>query len=113
LRRGVSAESRSPGIKFDADTSFLYGARAGVKVLSLAIELEYFQAAHNLFTSGVSVPAWNDRQVDYNHLGVNVRWIIRPPVIHPYLWPATVYPRTSRTSARTETAGSTSARAWS
>ncbi len=87
LEGGVSRQKASfSGIKFDTDTSFLFGARAGVKVLSLAIELEYFQAAHNLFTSGIGVPAWNDRHVDYNHLGVNVRWTILPlPVIHPYL----------------------------
>lgn len=87
LEGGVSRQKASvSGVAFDADTSFLYGVRAGVRVLSLAIELEYFQAAHNLFTSGVSVPAWNDREVDYNHLGLNVRWTILPlPVIHPYL----------------------------
>jgi opacity protein-like surface antigen len=87
LQGGVSRQKASlSGIKFDADTSFLYGARAGVKFLSLAVELNYFQAAHNLFTSGVSVPAWNDREVDTNYLGVNVRWTILPlPVIHPYL----------------------------
>jgi opacity protein-like surface antigen len=87
LQGGVSRQKASlSGLSFDADSSFLYGARAGVKVLSLAIELEYFQAAHNLFTSGIAVPAWNDRHVDYNHLGVNVRWTILPlPVVHPYL----------------------------
>ena len=87
IEGGVSRQKASvSGIHFDTDTSFLYGARAGVRILSFAVEVEYFQAAHNLFTSGFGVPAFNDRHVDYSHLGVNARWVLLPlPVIHPYL----------------------------
>jgi opacity protein-like surface antigen len=87
LQGGVSRQKASlSGISFDADTSFLYGVRAGVRVLSLAVELNYFQAAHNLTTGGLMVPTWSDREVDYSYLGVNVRWIILPlPIVNPYL----------------------------
>ncbi len=87
LQGGVSRQKASlSGITFDADTSFLYGVRAGVRILSLAVELNYFQAAHNLTTGGVMVPTWSDREVDYSYLGVNVRWTILPlPVVNPYL----------------------------
>jgi opacity protein-like surface antigen len=87
LQGGLSRQKASlSGITFDADTSFLYGVRAGVKILSLAVELNYFQAAHNLMQSGLSLPDWGDREIDYSYLGVNVRWIILPlPIINPYL----------------------------
>jgi opacity protein-like surface antigen len=87
LQGGVSRQKASlSGITFDPDTSFLYGVRAGVRVLSIAVELNYFQAAHNLTTGGVMVPTWSDRKVDYSYLGVNVRWMILPlPIINPYL----------------------------
>jgi opacity protein-like surface antigen len=87
LQGGLSRQKASlSGITFDADTSFMYGVRAGVNVLSFAVELNYFQAAHNLVQSGLSVPAWTDREVDYSYLGINVRWIILPlPIVHPYL----------------------------
>ncbi len=87
LQGGVSRQKASvSGIKFDADSSFLYGVRAGVTILSLAVELNYFQAAHNLFTGSLALPGWNDREIDYNYLGVNVRWNILPlPVVHPFL----------------------------
>ena len=87
IQGGVSRQKASvSGVKFDADSSFLYGVRAGVRVMTLAVELNYFQAAHNLFTGSLALPGWNDREVDYNYLGVNVRWTILPlPVIHPFL----------------------------
>jgi hypothetical protein len=87
VQGGVSRQKASvSGISFDSDTTFLYGVRAGVKVMTLAFELSYFQAAHDLFTSGLGVPAWNDREVDYSYIGANVRWTILPlPVVHPYL----------------------------
>lgn len=87
IQGGVSRQKADvSGIKFDADSSFLYGVRAGVRITTLAVELNYFQAAHNLFTGSLGVPGWNDREIDYSYLGVNVRWTILPlPVIHPFL----------------------------
>lgn len=87
LQGGLSRQKASlSGITFDPDTTFLYGVRAGVRVLSLAVELNYFQAAHNLTTGGIMVPTWSDREIDYSYLGVNVRWMILPlPIVNPYL----------------------------
>lgn len=87
VQGGVSRQKASlTGITFDPDTSFLYGVRAGVNILSFAVELNYFQAAHNLMTEAGAFSAWNEREVDYCYLGFNVRWTVLPlPVIHPYL----------------------------
>ncbi len=85
-RRLAAEGQRLRGSSSTPTRSFLYGVRAGVKVMTLAVELNYFQAAHNLFTAtSLALPGWNDREVDYSYLGVNVRWTILPlPVIHPY-----------------------------
>ena len=72
-------------ITFSTDTSFLYGIKAGAKFMMFAVELNYFQAAHNLDANDISVPMWQDRKVDYSYLGANVRWIVSIHVDQPYL----------------------------
>jgi opacity protein-like surface antigen len=72
-------------ITFSTDTSFLYGIKAGAKFMMFAVELNYFQAAHNLDANDISVPMWQDRKVDYSYLGANVRWIVSILVVQPYL----------------------------
>jgi len=86
LQGGISRQKAGfSDIKFNTDTSFLYGAKAGVKFMMFAVELNYFQAAHNLDSTDISVPMWRDRKVDYSYLGVNLRWIFPILVVQPYL----------------------------
>jgi opacity protein-like surface antigen len=86
LQGGISRQKAGfSDIKFNTDTSFLYGAKAGVKFMMFAVELNYFQAAHNLDPKDISVPMWQDRKVDYSYLGVNLRWIFPILVVQPYL----------------------------
>jgi len=86
LQGGLSMQkAKFSDITFNTDASFLYGAKAGVKFMMLAVELNYFQAAHNLDPKDISVPMWRDRKVDYSYLGANVRWIFPILVVQPYL----------------------------
>jgi opacity protein-like surface antigen len=73
------------GIDFNSDTSFIYGLRAGVRFLMLALELNYFQAAHNLSLNGDLLASWNNRQVDYSFIGLNLKYIFSVLMLHPYL----------------------------
>ncbi|HHF51206.1 MAG: porin family protein [Candidatus Aminicenantes bacterium] len=73
------------GVELTADTTFLYGLRLGVKIAMVGIELNYFQAAHNLDLEEVALFGWNEREVDYNYLGLNLKWFFPIVFIHPYL----------------------------
>lgn len=86
LQGGVSKQkAKLSDIEFNADTSFLYGLKGGVKIATMALELSYFQAAHNLTSEGVSIDSWRNRAVDYNYLGANLKWIFPLLVVQPYL----------------------------
>lgn len=71
-------------VKFDSDSSFLYGARIGVKFMMFAIEANYFQTAHNLIVKELVAFEWDGVQVDYNYLGINGRVYIPLVIVHPY-----------------------------
>jgi opacity protein-like surface antigen len=86
LQGGFSMQkAKFSNMTFNTDTSFLYGAKAGMKFMMFAVELNYLQAAHNLDSTDISVPMWRDRKVDYSYLGANVRWIFPILVVQPYL----------------------------
>jgi opacity protein-like surface antigen len=69
-------------IEFNSDTAFLYGIRAGFRILFFVIEGNYFQAAHNISIADID---WSGRKVDYNHLGLSLRLLLPLPFINPYL----------------------------
>jgi opacity protein-like surface antigen len=71
-------------VKFDSDSSFLYGARIGVKFMMFAIEANFFQAAHNLVVKELVAFDWDGVEVDYNYLGINARVYIPLILVHPY-----------------------------
>jgi opacity protein-like surface antigen len=72
-------------VKFESDSSFLYGARIGVKFMMFALEANYFQAAHNLVAEELVAFDWGGVEVDYNYLGINLRVYIPLIVVHPYV----------------------------
>ncbi len=85
---GASSQKMSfEGVDFDRNTTFVYGLRAGVKVLMVAAELQFLQAAHNLSTDSPLAPLrdWNDRRVRWNYYGLNVRILLPFPIVSPYL----------------------------
>lgn len=69
-------------LEFDRDTAFLYGLRAGFRVLFFVIEGNYFQAAHNISVADFDL---DDRKIDYNHLGLSLRLFLPFPLVNPYL----------------------------
>jgi opacity protein-like surface antigen len=71
-------------IEFSTDTTYLYGIFAGIRFSSLALELNYFQAAHDLELKELIDP-WAERTIDYNHIGVNLKVFLPIPLLNPYL----------------------------
>lgn len=71
-------------VNFESDSSFLYGARIGVKFMMFAVEVNYFQAAHNLVVKELVAFNWDGVEVDYHYLGINARVYIPLIVVHPY-----------------------------
>ncbi len=82
---GLSVQKPSlDEIEVSTDTTYLYGLYAGVKFAGLALELNYFQAAHDLELKELIDP-WADREMDYSFVGVNLKVFIPVPIISPYL----------------------------
>lgn len=71
-------------IDFDRDTTFLYGARAGIRILTFVIDGNFYQAAHNIGISDIG-DLLDSREINYNYLGVNLRFFLPFPVVNPYL----------------------------
>jgi len=70
----IGSSMQKPSIKdieFSTDTSFLYGARAGIRFMNITVEANYFQAAHNLVTEDLE---WGEREIDYNYIGMNLKY---------------------------------------
>ena len=86
LDGGVSSQKLSlEDVKFDRDTSFVYGLRLGFNVLFLAVEGQYFQVSHDMVISDFPEIGWGDRSVDYNYLGLNGKLFLPIPFVRPYL----------------------------
>lgn len=86
IQAGYSAQKPSlKNVEFNTDTTFLYGMRAGLKIMMIAVEINYFQAAHNLDMAELIALDWGGRQVDYNFIGLNLKYFFPFFLIHPYL----------------------------
>lgn len=86
LQGGMSSQSaKLDGLSFDRDQRFLYGARAGVNILALALEVQWFQAAHNLDFQDITPEMWKNRELDYSHLGLCAKFFLPMPFLQPYL----------------------------
>jgi len=86
FQAGFSAQKPSlEGIEFNTNTKFLYGLRAGARFLMVALEANYFQAVHNLELKDLLLLNWQGRQVDYNFVGLNLKYIFSLLMVHPYL----------------------------
>lgn len=83
---GYSAQKPSlTDIEFSLDTTFLYGLRAGMKAWMFAVEVNYFQAAHNLELKELVTFSWGGKQVDYNYIGLNGKLFFPLAFFHPYV----------------------------
>jgi opacity protein-like surface antigen len=83
--RGFEPQRRFRQFRFNTDTSFVYGLRAGVRVLMLAAELSYVQAAHNLDPKGGFLPSWKDRTVDWSLIALNAKLRFPILILAPYI----------------------------
>lgn len=83
---GTSAQSPSAdNITFDTDTTFVYGLRAGVRILMLGLELNYFRAAHNILIGSGTLINWDGQVNDYSYIGVNAKLFFPLFILLPYL----------------------------
>lgn len=86
LQGGLSLQKPSlEGVDFGTDATFLYGLQAGVKLLMFVVELQYFQAAHDISLGEMVLPDWAGRSVDYSHVGVTLKYLFSLVMVHPYL----------------------------
>ncbi len=83
---GYSAQKPSfKNIEFTTNTTFVYGLRAGIRFLMLALEVNYFSAMHNLEVTDFLVLDWNGRENDYSYIGINLKTQMSIAFVHPYL----------------------------
>jgi hypothetical protein len=73
------------GVNFESDSSFLYGARLGVKFMAFAIEGCFSQVSHGLVLTDLLAFDWSGVQVEYNYLGINGKLFIPLVIVHPYV----------------------------
>lgn len=86
LDGGVSSQHLDlDDIEFDRDTTFVYGIKAGIRVLFLGLEAQYFQASHNINVQEFPDFGWADRSVNYNYAGINGKIFLPVPIVSPYL----------------------------
>jgi hypothetical protein len=72
-------------LKFDKDSSFLYGAQVGLRVLSFAVEGQFFRADHSLLSDNPGLSLYDGRGMDYYYLGVHAKIGFPLPLLFPYL----------------------------
>jgi len=83
---GYSAQKPSfKDVTFTTDTTFVYGLRAGIRFLMLALEVNYFAAMHNLQVTDFLVLDWNGKTNDYSYIGLNLKYLFSIAIVHPYL----------------------------
>ncbi len=83
---GTSAQSPSAeNVQFDTDTTFVYGLRAGVRILMVGVELNYFRAAHNIQVGGGTLINWDQKVNDYSYIGVNGKLYFPLLMLQPFI----------------------------
>jgi len=83
---GYSAQTPEfQNVQFTTDTTFVYGLRAGLRLLTFSVELMYFQAAHNINVGGGTLIDWNGKINDYSYIGVNAKLYFPLLFLNPYI----------------------------
>jgi opacity protein-like surface antigen len=84
---GISSQTPSfQNVQFDTNTKFVYGLRGGLRILMLALEVNYFTVSHNINQLGnFLLFNWKDKVNDYSYLGLNLKWVFSLAIFHPYL----------------------------
>ncbi|MCP2604850.1 porin family protein [Candidatus Aminicenantes bacterium AH-873-B07] len=85
IQSGVSLQKPSfSDIEFNTDTTFLMGLNGGFRLGGFGLELNYFQAAHNLEPVDILAFDWGKRELDFSYVGGNFKIGIPFPLIFPY-----------------------------
>jgi opacity protein-like surface antigen len=85
VRGGRSSQDVQGGdIKFDQDSSFLYGGQVGFKLLSFAVEGQFYRAGHDLITADSRFTKAS-QILDYHYLGVSGKLGFPLVVVFPYI----------------------------
>ncbi len=83
---GMSSQTpQFQNIQFTTDTTFVYGVRFGVRLLTFALEATYFQAAHNILVGGGSLIDWNNKVNDYSYIGADAKLFFPLLFLQPYI----------------------------
>jgi hypothetical protein len=83
---GYSAQKPSfQNVEFTTDTTWVYGLRAGIRFLMLALEVNYFAAMHDLQVTDFLLLDWNGKANDYSYIGLNLKYLFSIAFIHPFL----------------------------
>lgn len=86
LQGGFSAQKPSlKDVEFNTDTTYLYGLQAGVRFMMVGLELNYFQAAHNMELADIVGFDWGGRDIDYSYIGLNLKYFFPLTMLHPYI----------------------------
>jgi len=86
IQGGYSAQKiQFRDIDFDTNSSFLYGIRVGLKVMTFGLEANYFQVAHNIEFKELVTLDWGERKVDYSYVGLNFKIFFPVVLINPYV----------------------------
>jgi hypothetical protein len=88
---GVEAGSSAPNftlrsltdVDFEGTRSFLYGAKAGLKFLFLAVEGNVLTSSHDI-TSIIGTP-WEATGVGFTYWGINGKLFLPIPIVQPYI----------------------------
>ncbi len=83
---GASVQTPSAvSFEFDTDTTFVYGLRAGLRVLMVGVELNYFQAAHNIIVGGPGLADWDQKINSYSYVGLNGKIYFPILMLQPFI----------------------------
>jgi hypothetical protein len=67
------------GIRFEGNSAFQWGAKAGIKLLMFAIEGNYLSSSHSL-----NPALWGDKGLSISYLGINGKIFFPILVVQPY-----------------------------
>ncbi|MHB8053863.1 MAG: outer membrane beta-barrel protein [Candidatus Aminicenantales bacterium] len=83
---GISTQKLSfEDVRFDTDTTFLYGLRLGIQVVMFALELNYYRAGHNISMGDFYLFQWDGMADDTSFIGGNLRVMFPITIFRPFL----------------------------
>lgn len=85
-RGGLSNENVSAGqLKFDRDSSFLYGGQVGFRFHATAVEVQFYRASHTMSYKTPFLFIHVPQDISYYFLGINGKLGIPLSIVYPYL----------------------------